>query len=494
MKKILYFINQNFSHYLFAKSIQDKINAEIFAIYDVTNKPRQFFENQKIVNFEKIWFFHDFIQEIDKEPDLEFLGNFEKKYNIKLSEIVFSERIFTDFNEFYKFSTNQILRILELECRNFEKILNEVKPDVIFMVTPYFQHQEIFFKLSKALGVKVLEMQMARFSSMTTLGFSDEIKNYEKFIPNNNTRTFEELKDFFDKKNIFIQNKNTIKKIKKTDKKNLFSAGLNYFVFSDNDNIKTHYTHYGRNKIQVLKNYLSNELKIKRRKKFLDNNFKSNVQEGKYILFPLQTEAEASLSIDAPLFTNQIEIIKLLSKSIPTDYKLLVKEHPAQISRSWRDINTYKKILDIPKVIPIHPEADSRNFIKKSSLVIAISSTVALDALFYEKPSMLFTKNTFSMIPSIHKINNINKLSEDIRMTLKQKVNPSDIEKYIQFTESVSFNFSMADLGNSINDYFHYSGKFVDVNITEDKMMKFLEKEKEVLEIVANEHIEKMKI
>ena len=92
-------------------------------------------------------------------------------------QIVFSERIFTDFNEFYKFSTNQILRILELECKNFEKILNEVKPDFIFMVTPYFQHQEIFFKLSKALGVKVLEMQMPRFSSMTTLGFSDEIKN-----------------------------------------------------------------------------------------------------------------------------------------------------------------------------------------------------------------------------------------------------------------------------------------------------------------------------
>tara|TARA_Y100001960_G_scaffold87051_1_gene93292 strand:+ start:11127 stop:11366 length:240 start_codon:yes stop_codon:yes gene_type:complete len=77
---------------------------------------------------------------------------------------------------------------------------------------------------------------------------------------------------------------------------------------------------------------------------------------------------------------------------------------------------------------------------------------------------------------------------------LKQKINPSDIEKYIQFTESVSFNFSISDLGDSINDYFHYSGKFVDVNITEDKMMKFLEKEKEVLEIIANEHIEKMKI
>ena len=58
-------------------------------------------------------------------------------------------------------------------------------------------------------------MQMPRFSSMTTLGFSDEIKNYEKFIPNNNTRTFEELRDFFDKKNIFLHNKRTIKKNKK---------------------------------------------------------------------------------------------------------------------------------------------------------------------------------------------------------------------------------------------------------------------------------------
>ena len=78
MKKILYWVGQNFTHYCLAKTIQDKINADIFAIIDVTNKPKTFFQNQKIVHFNKIWFYHDFI-DIHKVPDFEYL---KKLYNI----------------------------------------------------------------------------------------------------------------------------------------------------------------------------------------------------------------------------------------------------------------------------------------------------------------------------------------------------------------------------------------------------------------------------
>ena len=70
---------------------------------------------QKIVDFKKIWFYHDAIDEVDKKPDLKFLEEFEKKYNIPLTALVFSERIFMEYNEFYRFSTDQILRILELD-------------------------------------------------------------------------------------------------------------------------------------------------------------------------------------------------------------------------------------------------------------------------------------------------------------------------------------------------------------------------------------------
>ena len=403
MKKILYLVGQNFSHYLLAKSIQDKIDVESYAIFDVTNKPRNFFQNQKIVNFKKIWFFHDFINDVKSMPDLNYLADFEKKYQIQLSKLVFSERMFTDFNEFYKFSTEEILRILELESRNFCSILEEIKPDFIIMTTPYFQYQVLFLKLCKSMGIKVLEINAGRFSSEANIGFSDEIKKYEEFSPNEPIRTFNELRKFRHEKNIFKQNKPAIEKIA-GNKNSIFSAGLNYFLFSKNDAAKTHYTYFGRTKLKVFLNYITNEIKIKQRKKFLDQNFNLEISDGKYVLFPLQTEAESSLLIDAPLFTNQIEIIKKISKSIPVDYKLIVKEHPGQITRSWRSIETYQKILDVPKVIPVHPSFDIEKVIQKTSLVITISSSVALDSLFYEKPSMMFAENSFSVIPSIFKL------------------------------------------------------------------------------------------
>ena len=136
MDKILFWIGANYTHFCIAKFFQKKTDYEIFGIFDVTNKPRKFFQTQKIVDFKKIWFYHDAIDEVDKKPDLKFLEEFEKKYDIPLTALVFSERIFMESNEFYRFGTDQILRILELECRFYVDVLDEVNPNFIFMFKP----------------------------------------------------------------------------------------------------------------------------------------------------------------------------------------------------------------------------------------------------------------------------------------------------------------------------------------------------------------------
>ena len=189
---------------------QKKTDYEIFGIFDVTNKPRKFFQTQKIVDFKKIWFYHDAIDEVDKKPDLKFLEEFEKKYDIPLTVLVFSERIFMEYNEFYRFSTDQILRILELECRFYEEVLDEVKPNFIFMFTQYLHHEVLFFKLCKAKNIKVLELNDTRFSSQSVIGFKDELKNYEKFTPSGKIRTFNQLRKYFEENHILKQNMDTI--------------------------------------------------------------------------------------------------------------------------------------------------------------------------------------------------------------------------------------------------------------------------------------------
>ena len=73
MSKILFWVGTNFTHYCIANVFQKKMDDEIFGIFDVTNKPRKYFESQKLVDFKKIWFYHDMMKEIDAQVDLKFL-------------------------------------------------------------------------------------------------------------------------------------------------------------------------------------------------------------------------------------------------------------------------------------------------------------------------------------------------------------------------------------------------------------------------------------
>ena len=63
----------------------------------------------------------------NKKPDLEYLRSIEKKYDLNLWLLAANERIFYDFYDYHKFSENEVLSIIEQECRLYEQILDDVK-------------------------------------------------------------------------------------------------------------------------------------------------------------------------------------------------------------------------------------------------------------------------------------------------------------------------------------------------------------------------------
>ena len=107
----MYYQNLFLLHFAISEFMQKNIDCEQFALIDTTNKPKKFFESQKIVNFKKQWFFHDNIKVESSSPDIEYLKYFEKKYGINLWKLAINERHFYRFNKFYKFSDNEILSI-----------------------------------------------------------------------------------------------------------------------------------------------------------------------------------------------------------------------------------------------------------------------------------------------------------------------------------------------------------------------------------------------
>ena len=420
---------------------------------------------------------------------------FEEKYGISLWGLALNERLLYMHNNFYHFSADQIESLLLSECELFDNILTEINPDYLVIKETALHHNHLLHLMCRKKGIKILMLNNTKLGS-NKYTISEEMYSFDSFenddvgeIPK---RTFEDLQNLLKSDDSSIKLKKYVTK-QASSKVDKINALIDYVIKSKNDNIKTHYSYFGRTKIRVLLNETSNRLKIKNRKSFIDknSNYRINSNE-QYVLLPLHQEPERSLLIAAPFFTNQLETIRHVAKSLPPGYRLYVKEHYSQFLREWREIDYYKKILEIPNVKLFHPSSSMEELIKNSSLVITVSGTTAFEANFYEKPSIIFTKMEFSKLSSIFFVECINDLPTIIRTALKQKVDLDELNQYVTLLEKNSFNFDFINYTLEESKWFRYGGNYADAEISKEKMLFFLKKFENILDNLASRHIEKI--
>jgi hypothetical protein len=489
--KIIFWIDGALTHFCLAHYLQKKYDADYYAIIDAINKPKKFFQEQQFVKFQKVWYYHDHIAK-NKVSNNDYLSSFEKKYKINIWELAINERLFYRFNRIYKFSTTEILSILEQECRLFEKILDEIKPDFFITKEPPLHHHELFYRLCRAKGVRVLMLNQPNLSKCI---ISEEAKKVDS-IENMHDITikhldFDELRKYRNSLTMY----NKIKYFRKnflTSKTGLFKASID-FLSSNNEQIKTHYTYAGRTKIRVILDTLVILLKKRIRKYFIDKNLLTEIKYNeKFVYFPLGVDQERNLLILAPFYTNQIEVIRHVAKSLPVDYKIYVKENPAEEVRRWKPISQYREIMDIPNVRLFHPSFPAESLYENCSLVITISGSSGLEAAFYKKPSIVFADVGYAVLPSVHRIDSPEKLPNAIRTSLQKNVAAADLEKYIMFLDNNSFDFDIHRFEIEYNNCFYFGGNLANVHIPIYKMQSFLEQNKTILEKLADEHIKKL--
>jgi capsule polysaccharide modification protein KpsS len=243
----------------------------------------------------------------------------------------------------------------------------------------------------------------------------------------------------------------------------------------------------------VLKDESTKKLRRKRRYSFIENNLETKIKsDEKFIYFPMAVDEERNLLIAAPYYTNQLEVIRHIAKSLPIGFKLYVKENPNQKIRYWRDIEEYKAIMAIPNVSLFQPNVPAETLFQHCSLVISIGGSSGLDAAFYEKPSIIFTDLGYSVLPSVSRINSVTELSRIIRESLLKKVNSEDLDKYLTTIHNNSFDFTIAEFENKYNEFFYNDGHYLSVDIPESKMSDFLEENKMILDKVATEYEKKI--
>ena len=490
-QKIFFWLDADITGFCISYYLQKISDAEFYAIIDITNKPKKFFQEQKLVQFKKIWFYHDFMnQKIKSEQN--YLKSFEEKFNIDLWQLAKNDRIFTyDYNNFYKFSEHEISEIMEKECKLFEEVLDQVKPDFFITTETALRQHHLFYLLCKKKGIKVLMLNLANWGNYCYISENyHRIDNFEEIFKNKKSlsTTFNDLKNRLESK--IISKKHT--KFYQGQKKSQFErmkAAFQLLVLSDNSNEKTHYTYYGRGKLKVLIKEIQYSLKRWYRKKYIDKKFLRQIPNDlPFIFLPLQQEPERSLLISAPDYINQIKTVEHVSKCIPKNYLLFVKEHPTQgPGRGWRKISDYQTMQNNPNVKLIHPSVPANEIVAKSKLVISVSGTLALESAFFNKPSITFVDNDYTLIPSISRLKSKNELRELIEDSLEKKVEPNYVGKYFDILEENSFVFDYLGFQVSYLKHFYFDGNLVDVEILEIQMKEFLNNEKQNIENLAQE-------
>ena len=492
--KLIFWINIFMTHFGLAYYLQKKLNGDFYAIIDTPNKPKTMFLNQKLVNFKKTWYFHDHVKKQDQNPDLEYLVNFEKKYHIDLWKLALNERHFYKFNRFYKFEKNEILKFLEQECKLFEKILDEINPDYFLTYDPPFHHQKLFHEMCKVRGVKVLCLYISKLEDKSIISDNGYTFNLPKNLDSIELDVTEKTEDKLEDSQYNILTKKWIKQRNHTPTDKL-KAIKDYLISSDSMNTQTNFTYYGREKSKVLLETMKFYLRRKWRSRYLEKNAEKNVELNfPYVYYPLALDDESSLLNYAPFYTNQVEVIRHIAKSLPIDYRLYVKEHIHAVFRAWKEIEQYEQIKEIPNVTFIHPSVDSMTLVKNSKLVITIRGTASLDALYQNVPTIVFDDMQFGMIPSVYKVEKIQDLPKLVRSALSNEINPIYIKKYDKLMKEETIDFNWWNY-EKVRNHYLYSGNILsDVEYPEKKVKQFFDDNEKIFLNLTEGYLEKINL
>lgn len=161
-----------------------------------------------------------------------------------------------------------------------------------------------------------------------------------------------------------------------------------------------------RRAVEKVKNRLKN-------RRWLRKNLKVSVPEGRFLLFFMQHQPEASLCSAAPRWVDQDRLIEQMAINAPYGLKIVVKEHPATYGA--RAQAYFEPLLALPNVVLCHPAADSYELAKRAEAIVAITGSIGLEGILLGKRVAVLSPTYYSFFPGVREL----KYPEEIFDALK---------------------------------------------------------------------------
>lgn len=132
-------------------------------------------------------------------------------------------------------------------------------------------------------------------------------------------------------------------------------------------------------------------------KKYFDDVNEQWLEDNKFYIYPVHYQPEASTTVGAPFFDDQLALLTQISFLMPVDSYLLVKEHRSNIG--YNESNFYIELKRLPNVKLISEDANIKSMIRKAEALITLTGTAGYEAVLLDTPVFVFGDVSYDRHP-----------------------------------------------------------------------------------------------
>ncbi len=174
----------------------------------------------------------------------------------------------------------------------------------------------------------------------------------------------------------------------------------------------------------------------------------NQIDKNLIVFFPLHMEPEATLFNLSPKQNNSMELIAWVSKTLPANCTLVVKEHPEAFG--IRPIRFYDNMSRMANVVMAHPKIETKEWISSCSFVANIASTVAFEAVALEKPVLSFgAHQLINFLPTVQYADSFLKTQRAVQILLKKNCKTKRLLK----ESRLALHLTMQEVGFDLSGY-----------------------------------------
>jgi hypothetical protein len=333
--------------------------------------------------------------------------------DIALNELIFSDRVL-------RHKPNEAKTYLESLAVCVDNALSRLDITIIFGESTW-SHERIISKIAKRYDLYYLTPHTVRFPS-GRFGFFEGESQETLFNSGGMSRATHRLElPVWEKPNYVKINDQTLLK-----ERSLSSKVVRLRNFITKKNIDSKSPTNGTDLWARLIYGVGEEIN-KLMYNFIRKSTTLGIAKRRYFLYALHKQPESSIDVLGRFYDDQLKNIEVLHRCLPSQCKLVVKEHSNAIGD--RSFLFYKKVQQMADVVLIEENCDTQELIKSSLGVFTVSGTIAYEAAYLGVPSFTFVKMFFNILPkcnqiTIEKLRSINTL-EDL---LLEKTVSSNLE------------------------------------------------------------------